>query len=127
MDERKATVLRAVVEGKGEMDHEGGALHCGEAGTEGVEGAVEEEEEWFEGFERVLKVVADAEVLFRAVELEETLVFAVQDVVEECDLGAQSFGETLAGKGGEVAKGAETPGVRNSESSFAQGFGGTSW
>ena len=57
----------------------------------------------------MLEVVGDEKVLPGTVELEEALVLSVQDVVKECDVGAEAFGEPLARKGGEIAKGAETP------------------
>jgi hypothetical protein len=102
-------VLRVIVEGKAEVNHEGGPLHGGKAGAEGVEGAAEEKEKGFERLEGMLEFVADPELRFGAVEIEEALMLAVKNVVQARDLGAEPLAEALAGKGREVTEGAEPP------------------
>ena len=119
-DAEFAEVEVAIVEGEGEVDGPGGALGGGEAGGEGVEGAAEEEEEGFEGFEGILEFPGAVEVLGGAVEGEEAVVFAVEDVVEAGGFGAEAFGESLAGEGGKVAEGVDAPekkkfGIQNAE------------
>ena len=104
-----AEVEIAVVEGESEAGGDGGALGGGEAGAEGFEAAAQEEEERFEGFESVFEFAGDLEVLGWAVESEEAVVVAVQDVVQAGGFGAEAFGESLAGKGGEVAEGLDAP------------------
>ena len=104
-----AEVEVAVVEGEGEVDGVGGALGGGEPGAEGVEGALEEEEEGFEGVERVVELLLGVIVRGRAVESEEAVVLAVQDVVQAGGVGTEAFGEALAGEGGKFAEGGDAP------------------
>ena len=70
---------------------------------------MEEEEEGFEGVERIFEFLFGQEVLRGAVEGEEAVVFGVEDVVEAGGLGAEAFGEALAGQGGEFAEGGDAP------------------
>jgi hypothetical protein len=106
-----AEVEVSIVEGEGEAGGDGGALRGGEAGAERVETAAQEKEKRFEGFEGVFEFLCDLEVLGRAVEGEEAVVFAVQDVVQACGLGAETFREPLAGESGEVSQGLDAPEV----------------
>lgn len=57
----------------------------------------------------MFKFAGDGELLWWAVQVEETVVFAVQNVVEAGCPGAESFCESLAWKGGEGSQGADAP------------------
>jgi|TARA_B100000959_G_scaffold285494_1_gene360433 hypothetical protein len=99
----------SVGEGEGESGGDGGTLGGAKAGAEGVETAAQEEEERFEGLEGVFKFAGDGELLWWAVQVEETVVFAVQNVVEAGCAGTESLCESLAGKGGEGSQGVDAP------------------
>jgi hypothetical protein len=108
-DAELAEMEVAIIEGEGEVDGVGGALGGMEPGAEGVEGALEQEEERVEGFERVFEFLLGLVVLRGAVEIEEAVVFAVEDVVEAGGVGPEAFGESLARQGGELVEGGDAP------------------
>ena len=116
-----------VVEGERHGEGGGGGLVGGETGAEGVEAAMQEEEERFEGLERVVEIAGGVEVLRGTMKGEEAVVFAMEDVVEAGGFGAETFGEPLAREGGEVAEGVEAPEVEELVvQRGGRGFGGCS-
>jgi len=122
-EDEVAGVGGAVFEGEGEVEFGGGALVVCEAVAEGLEEAFGDEEDGFMVFDRGFEVVLDAVVVEGAVEGEEAVVFSVGDVVEAGGFGAESFGETLAGKVGEVLEGFEAPEVKDLGVGERKGFG----
>lgn len=106
-----AEVEVAVVEGEAEAEGDGGTLGGGKTSAEGVESAVQEKEERFESFERVLEFLCELELLCGTMEGEEAVVFAVQDVVQAGGIRAEAFGEALAWEGGEVTESLDAPEV----------------
>lgn len=100
-----------VAEGQRQGEGRGGALVGREAGAEGAETAAQEKEEWFESLEGVVEILGGVEMLRGTMQVEEALVFAVEDVVQTGCLGAESFRESLARKGGEISQGGNAPEV----------------
>ena len=99
----------AVGESEGEFGGDGGALGGTKAGAEGVEAAAQDEEERFKALEGMFKFAGYGELLWGAMQVEETVVFAVQNVVEAGHPGAESFCESLAWEGGEGSQGVDAP------------------
>jgi len=113
----------AIFEGESEVEFGGGALVVFEAVTEGLEEAFGDEENGLMVFDWGLEIVLDAVVVEGSVEGEEAVVFAVGDVVEAGEFGAESFGEALAGKMGEVLEGFEAPEVKDLGVGKRESFG----
>jgi len=88
-------------------------LVVAKAVTEGLQEAFGDEEERFVAVDGWFEVMLDLVVGGGAVELEKAVVLLVEDVVEAGEVGAEAFGESLAGKLGEVAEGLETPELEN--------------
>ena len=78
------------------MEGGGGALVVAEAVAEGLQEAFGHEEERLMGGHGRLEVVLALVVLGCAVELEETMVLAVGDVVEGGQFTAKAFRQSLA-------------------------------
>jgi hypothetical protein len=70
---------------------------------------VEEKKERFQAVERVFEFVGEVEFGGRTVEGEEAWVFAMKEVVKVGHVGAEAFGESLAGKSGEIAQRMDAP------------------
>lgn len=70
---------------------------------------MEEKKERFQAVERVFELVGEVKFGGGTVEGEEARVFAMEEVVEAGDVGAEAFGESLAGKSGEVAQRMDAP------------------
>ena len=85
----------AVFECERELDGDGSALGGMKAGAEGVEAAAEEEKKGFKCLERVFEIVREGEIPWGAMERQEAVVSAVEDVVQKGDFGIESLSESL--------------------------------
>ena len=99
----------AVVEREGDFDGNGGALGGMKARAESFEATAQKEEERFQCLKRVFEVACEGEVPGGAVEVEEAVIPAVEDVMEEGGFGAESFSKSLAWESSELAEGIDTP------------------
>lgn len=117
-----AEVGGAIVIAEGEVEFAGGALVVAEAVTEGFEEALGDEEDGFEVVDGGLEDVACGVVGGGAVEGEEAVGFAMEDVVEVGHFGAESLGEALVGKFGEVGEVGDAPELEGGELGDGEGF-----
>lgn len=104
-----ALVEVAIIKGEREVHADGCSLARGETGTKRVETPPEQKEKRFQGFEGILELLGELVVLGRAMESEEAVVFAVEDVVKASDGRTEAFGQPLARELGEIAEGLESP------------------
>lgn len=104
-----ALVEVAIVKGERELHADGCSLARGETGTKGVEAPPEKKEKRFQSLEGILEFLGELVVLGRAMESEEAVVFAVEDVVKASDGRTEAFGQSLAWELGEIAEGLEPP------------------
>lgn len=99
----------AVFEKEVEAKLGGGALVVVEAGAEGLEEALGNEEDGLMVYNRGLELVFDLVVILGTVELEEAVRFPEGEVVELSEIGAETLGEALAGQLCEIIESLEAP------------------
>jgi hypothetical protein len=103
------------LEVEAEVERGGGEVAGVEAGGEGVEEAVEEEDEGFGGVNGILEVEGLGEGFGWAVELEEAAGFSAEEVVPAAGGGAEALGELLARDAAVIAEGADGEEVEQGE------------
>lgn len=118
-----AGVGSSVVEGKGELDFGGGALMMMETIAEGLQEPFGHEKKGLMALDRRFELMGDAVVVPGAVEREETVMFAVGDVVEPGEFFAEAFGEALSREFGEIGEGLQAPELEDGGVGKREGFG----
>lgn len=98
-----------IIEGESEVKFGCSALVVAQAIAEGLQESLRHEEKRFVAIDRRLELMSDAVVVPGAVELKETMMFPVGNVVESGEFLAEAFGESLAGEAGQIIESLKPP------------------